>query len=199
MRNHHIINCWPSLELELENILAIVGVNIPWYCPGPIVQPPTVTPTPVQCVTIALSIARPRWVITWSQIEFSSEILWLPSKFPPWQIPTMVGICPRWLWWDFVTWQIPTIDDDDEELQDEDFFGILLPFLTQISELWKSNKKYVPSLSWSQVYFQLFNHLTNEDEDEDDDSYVVKFNQPLKLSSEERYLVIKFIWWSKWY
>ena len=28
MRNHHIINCWPSLELELENILAIVGVNI---------------------------------------------------------------------------------------------------------------------------------------------------------------------------
>ena len=35
--------------------------------------------------------------------------------------------------------------------------------------------------------------MTNEDEDEDDDSYVVKFNQPLKLSSEERYLVIKVI------
>ena len=60
MRNHHIINGWPSLELELVKILAIVGVNIPWYGAGPMVQPPTVTPTPVQCVTIALSIARPR-------------------------------------------------------------------------------------------------------------------------------------------
>ena len=40
--------------------------------------------------------------------------LWLPSIFPPWQIPTMVGFCPWWLWWESVRWQIPTISDDEE-------------------------------------------------------------------------------------
>ena len=38
----------------------------------------------------------------------------LPSIFPPWQIPTMVGFCPWWLWWESVRWQNPTICNDEE-------------------------------------------------------------------------------------
>ena len=90
----------------------------------------------------------------------------------------MVGICQ---------WQNPTIDEDDEELQ---LFNQLTQFnwslvyfqlfihLTNEDELFNQLTQF----NWSQVYFQLFNHLTNEDEDEDDDSYVVmKFIQSWSL------------------
>ena len=42
------------------------------------------------------------------------SLTWLPSIFPPWQIPTMVGFCPWWLRWESVRWQNPTISDDEE-------------------------------------------------------------------------------------
>ena len=33
----------------------------------------------------------------------------LPSTFPPWQIPTMVGFCPWWWWWESVSDKIPPL------------------------------------------------------------------------------------------
>ena len=34
---------------------------------------------------------------------------WLTGTFPPWQIPTMVGFCPWWLWWESVSDKIPPL------------------------------------------------------------------------------------------
>ena len=51
---------------------------------------------------------------SWKMQQFKADSERLPSIFPPWQIPTMVGFCPWWLWWESVRWQIPTISDDEE-------------------------------------------------------------------------------------
>ena len=68
-------------------------------------------------------------------VIFSVHQLRLPSIFPPWQIPTMVGFCPWWLWWESVRWQIPTISDDEEI------------FLVQFRPKWQPTK--AQNWSWT--------------------------------------------------
>ena len=45
---------------------------------------------------------------------------WLGCTFPPWQIPTMMGFCPRSWWWESVSDKIPPWWDDDDDNGDDD-------------------------------------------------------------------------------
>ena len=59
------------------------------------------------------SLVEPTTRVCWTQAVISYSISWwwwgLTGTFPPWQIPTMVGFCPWWLWWESVSDKIPPL------------------------------------------------------------------------------------------
>ena len=48
-------------------------------------------------------------VIIDHKMDYWRRLRWPRGKFPPWQIPTMVGICPWWWWWESVSDKTPPL------------------------------------------------------------------------------------------